>query len=236
GRGTAGTVRPGARGPGTRFENRAARPGSPEGPREPPSARGGPGGARPPGPVGSFPSRSSGRAAGGQRSFRAERRAGPAPAGARPGPGSSGQGAGVGDLAKIFKAYDIRGVVPDELDTGIAEAAGAAFVRVTGASALVTAHDMRESAVPPAEAFAQGAAVAQAGLRSSGLLDCAGGSLDLPGAMAAARHGPARYDGLKLCRAGARPIGSESGLAEIREMIEKGVPAHDGEPGTVTRR
>ncbi|TQM71389.1 phosphomannomutase [Actinomadura hallensis] len=147
----------------------------------------------------------------------------------------------MGDLAKIFKAYDIRGVVPDELDTGIAEAAGAAFVRVTGASAIVTAHDMRESSVPLSEAFArgavsQGADVIEAGLGSTDLLYYASGSLDLPGAMFTASHNPARYNGLKLCRAGARPIGSESGLAEIREMIEKGVPAHDGEPGTVTRR
>ncbi|MGH3241225.1 MAG: phosphomannomutase/phosphoglucomutase, partial [Spirillospora sp.] len=63
----------------------------------------------------------------------------------------------MGDLAKIFKAYDIRGVVPDELDPSTAEAAGAAFARTTGAGALVTAHDMRESSVPLAEAFARGA-------------------------------------------------------------------------------
>ena len=147
----------------------------------------------------------------------------------------------MGDLAKMFLAYDISGVVPDVLDTGIAEAAGAAFVRVTGASAIVTAHDMRESSVPLSEAFArgavsQGADVIEAGLGSTDLLYYASGSLDLPGAMFTASHNPARYNGLKLCRAGARPIGSESGLAEIREMIEKGVPAHDGEPGTVTRR
>lgn len=147
----------------------------------------------------------------------------------------------MGDLGKIFKAYDIRGVVPDELDPAIAEAAGAAFVRVTGASAVVTAHDMRESSVPLAEAFArgatsQGADVIEAGLGSTDLLYYASGSLDLPGAMFTASHNPARYNGLKLCRSGARPVGRDTGLAEIREMIENGVPSYDGEPGKVSQR
>ncbi|MEU9868229.1 phosphomannomutase/phosphoglucomutase [Actinomadura sp. NPDC048021] len=147
----------------------------------------------------------------------------------------------MGDLAKIFKAYDIRGVVPDELDPATAEAAGAAFVRVTGARAIVTAHDMRESSVPLAEAFAsgatsQGADVVEAGLGSTDMLYYASGSLDLPGAMFTASHNPARYNGLKLCRAGARPVGRDTGLGEIRQMIENGVPAFDGEPGAVTRR
>ncbi|MFV2178960.1 phosphomannomutase/phosphoglucomutase [Actinomadura sp. LOL_016] len=147
----------------------------------------------------------------------------------------------MGDLAKIFKAYDIRGVVPDELDAATAEAAGAAFVRVTGASAVVTAHDMRESSGPLAEAFArgatsQGADVIEAGLGSTDLLYYASGSLDLPGAMFTASHNPAKYNGLKLCRSGARPVGRDTGLTEIRELIEQGVPAYEGEPGTVSRR
>ncbi|MFC9969514.1 phosphomannomutase/phosphoglucomutase [Spirillospora sp. NPDC127200] len=147
----------------------------------------------------------------------------------------------MGDLAKIFKAYDIRGVVPQELDAATAEAVGAAFVRVTGASAVVTAHDMRESSGPLAAAFArgataQGADVVEAGLGSTDLLYYASGVLELPGVMFTASHNPARYNGMKLCRAGARPIGRDTGLAEIRELVEKGVPAHDGEPGTVSRR
>jgi len=151
------------------------------------------------------------------------------------------QGAEVGDLAKIFKAYDIRGVVPDELDADTAEAVGAAFVRVTGASAVVTAHDMRESSVPLATAFARGAAgqgadVIEAGLGSTDMLYYASGSLDLPGAMFTASHNPAKYNGMKLCRSGARPVGSASGLAEIRDLVEKGVPAYDGEPGAVSQR
>jgi len=147
----------------------------------------------------------------------------------------------VGDLAKIFKAYDIRGVVPAELDEETAEAIGAAFVRVTGATSVVTAHDMRSSSVPLASAFArgatsQGANVIEAGLGSTDLLYYASGSLDLPGAMFTASHNPARYNGLKLCRAGAKPIGRDTGLTEIRDLVEKGVPAYDGAPGTVSQR
>ncbi|MBW8484595.1 phosphomannomutase/phosphoglucomutase [Actinomadura parmotrematis] len=147
----------------------------------------------------------------------------------------------MGDPAKIFKAYDIRGVVPAELDEATAEAVGAAFVRVTGADAVVTAHDMRASSVPLAAAFArgataQGADVIEAGLGSTDLLYYASGVLDLPGAMFTASHNPARYNGMKLCRGGARPIGRDTGLADIRALVESGVPAFDGKPGAVTRR
>ncbi|GAA3945941.1 phosphomannomutase/phosphoglucomutase [Actinomadura viridis] len=147
----------------------------------------------------------------------------------------------MGDLAKIFKAYDIRGVVPDELDAETAEAIGAAFVRVTGAAAVVTAHDMRASSEPLAAAFArgatgQGADVIEAGLGSTDMLYYASGVLDLPGAMFTASHNPAKYNGLKLCRSGARPIGRDTGLTEIRDLVAQGVPAHDGPRGTVSRR
>ena len=145
------------------------------------------------------------------------------------------------DLTKIFKAYDVRGVVPDELNEEIAEAVGAAFVRVTGAKKVVTAHDMRASSVPLSRAFArgatgQGADVVEAGLGSTDLLYYASGSLDIPGAMFTASHNPARYNGIKMCRAGAKPVGQETGLTEIRELAEKGVPAYDGPAGTVTRQ
>ncbi|NBE94303.1 phosphomannomutase/phosphoglucomutase [Nonomuraea sp. KC401] len=128
----------------------------------------------------------------------------------------------MGDLAKIFKAYDVRGLVPDEFDEPIAEAVGAAFVEVTGAGSVVVAHDMRESSVPLAEAFVRGARsrradVVHAGLGSTDLLYYASGSLGLPGVMFTASHNPARYNGMKMCRAGAVPIGGDTGLSQIRD-------------------
>ncbi|MFG2073989.1 phosphomannomutase/phosphoglucomutase [Nonomuraea maritima] len=128
----------------------------------------------------------------------------------------------MGDLAKIFKAYDVRGVTPAELDEPAAEAVGAAFVEVTGARSVVVAHDMRESSPPLAAAFIRGARsrhadVVHAGLGSTDLLYYASGSLGLPGVMFTASHNPARYNGMKMCRAGAVPIGGDTGLIEIRD-------------------
>ena len=145
------------------------------------------------------------------------------------------------DLDKIFKAYDIRGVVPDELDEGVAEQVGAAFVRLTNAKSIVTLHDMRASSAPLAEALGRGAAsqgadVIHGGLGSTDMVYYASGSLDMPGAMITASHNPARYNGIKLCKAGAKPVGIETGLAEIKAMVAEGVPAYDGEPGTTTSR
>jgi phosphomannomutase len=147
----------------------------------------------------------------------------------------------VSDLDKIFKAYDIRGVVPDELDEGVAEQVGAAFVRLTNAKSIVTLHDMRASSAPLAEALGRGAAsqgadVIHGGLGSTDMVYYASGSLDMPGAMITASHNPARYNGIKLCKAGAKPVGIETGLAEIKAMVADGVPAYDGEPGTTTSR
>jgi phosphomannomutase len=136
----------------------------------------------------------------------------------------------VGDLSSIIKAYDVRGVVPDEWDEDVARAIGAAFAEFvaqeTGATAVVTAHDMRESSVPLSRAFAEGVIsrgldVVEAGLGSTDMLYFAAGSLDLPGAMFTASHNPAQYNGIKLCRAGAAPIGQDSGLVTIREWAER---------------
>ncbi|WP_061299366.1 phosphomannomutase/phosphoglucomutase [Herbidospora cretacea] len=148
----------------------------------------------------------------------------------------------MGDLAKIFKAYDVRGVVPDEFDEEIAEAVGAAFAEVVGADRIVIAHDMRESSGPLAAAFARGATsrgadVINAGLGSTDLLYYASGSLGLPGVMFTASHNPAQYNGMKMCRAGAVPIGSETGMAEIRDRAAGllGVPTQDP-TGSVTHQ
>jgi phosphomannomutase len=147
----------------------------------------------------------------------------------------------VSDLDKIFKAYDIRGVVPDELDESVAEAVGAAFVRLTGAKSIVTLHDMRATSAPLAEALgrgaaAQGADVIHGGLGSTDMAYYASGFLDIPGAMITASHNPAKYNGIKLCKAGAKPVGIETGLAEIRQLVADGVPAYDGTPGTVSSK
>jgi phosphomannomutase len=147
----------------------------------------------------------------------------------------------VAEYAKIFKAYDIRGTVPGEFDESVAEAVGAAFVRLTGAASVVTVHDMRASSVPLAESFgrgaaAQGADVVSGGLGSTDMLYYASGSLGIPGAMITASHNPAKYNGIKLCREGARPVGSATGLAELRTMAESGVPAAQVAPGTIAPR
>ncbi len=146
----------------------------------------------------------------------------------------------MGDLASIVKAYDIRGVVPDQLDEGVAEAVGAAFARLTGAKTMVTVHDMRTSSGPLAEAFGRGAAsqgadVLAAGLGSTDMLYYASGEFGIPGAMVTASHNPPQYNGIKLCRAGAKPVGIETGLKDIQSLAERPmVPAPT--PGTVSRR
>jgi phosphomannomutase len=149
------------------------------------------------------------------------------------------------DLSTIVKAYDVRGLVPQELDADAARALGAAFARFAGAPRIVLARDMRESGVELSAAFAdgvtgQGVDVLDAGLGSTDLLYYAAGTLDVPGAMFTASHNPARYNGIKLCLSGARPVGQDSGLRTIREdaeaFLEDGLPQHDGPRGTVTRR
>ncbi|WP_406381865.1 phosphomannomutase/phosphoglucomutase [Streptomyces sp. NBC_01618] len=149
------------------------------------------------------------------------------------------------DLSQIVKAYDVRGVVPDQWDEPLAEQFGAAFVEVTGADAIVIGHDMRPSSPGLSGAFARGAAARGAdvtliGLCSTDQLYFASGSLGLPGAMFTASHNPAQYNGIKLCRAGAAPVGQDTGLSEIRALVEKwsetGAPPPAATPGTVTRR
>lgn len=130
------------------------------------------------------------------------------------------------DLSTVVKAYDVRGVVPDQFDEPISRALGAAFVDVTGASRIVVAHDMRETGPGLARAFAdgalhRGASVVEMGLASTDMLYFASGHLDLPGAMFTASHNPARYNGVKLCRARAVAIGRDSGLSEIRVAAER---------------
>ena len=116
-------------------------------------------------------------------------------------------------LDAIFKAYDIRGLYPDELDEALARRIGNAFAHFTGAQQLIVGHDMRPSSEPLTAAFIEGATLAGAdvtdiGLCSTDVVYFAAGKLDAPGAMFTASHNPAQYNGIKLCRAGARPWGS----------------------------
>ncbi|NYI89596.1 phosphomannomutase [Amycolatopsis endophytica] len=147
------------------------------------------------------------------------------------------------DLSAIVKAYDIRGVVGEQLDAGLVRDFGAAFALLIKpeSPSVVIGHDMRDSSPGLAAAFAdgvtsQGLDVVQIGLCSTDELYFASGSLNMPGAMFTASHNPAKYNGIKLCRAGAAPVGQESGLAEIRDTVEQGVPEFAGQPGGVTER
>ncbi len=147
----------------------------------------------------------------------------------------------MGSYEKIFKAYDIRGIVPDELDEQVAESVGAAFVRLTSAPSVLTVHDMRTSSRPLAEAFARGAAaqgadVIEGGLGSTDMLYYASGSLGMPGAMITASHNPAKYNGIKLCREGARPVGADTGLTQLRDAAAQGLPPYHGTPGVIVQR
>lgn len=146
------------------------------------------------------------------------------------------------DLSGIVKAYDIRGVVGEQLDAGVVRDFGAAFARLVGGPAIVIGHDMRDSSPELSRAFAEGAQaqgvnVISIGLASTDMLYFASGKLDLPGAMFTASHNPAQYNGIKLCRAGASPVGQDSGLAQIRQDAENQVPDAEGvTPGTFEER
>ena len=144
------------------------------------------------------------------------------------------------DLSQIVKAYDVRGTVPDQWDERVAEALGAAFTQLLNSTdepgdAVVVGYDMRATSPGLAAAFAagvraEGRSVIEIGLASTDLLYYASGSLDLPGAMFTASHNPAQYNGIKMCRSGARPIGQESGLAEIRERAQALLDSGDARP------
>jgi phosphomannomutase len=144
-------------------------------------------------------------------------------------------------LDSIFKAYDVRGVFPDELDESIARRVGNAFVAFTGSARVLVGRDARPSSEPLVAAFTEGALVAGAdvvdlGLASTDLCYFAAGSLDSPAAMFTASHNPAQYNGIKLCRAGAAPIGQDTGLAEIKAMVAGGLLERAEDPGRVERR
>jgi phosphomannomutase len=143
-------------------------------------------------------------------------------------------------LDAIFKAYDIRGLYPEELDEALARRIGNAFAHFTGAQQLIVGHDMRASSEPLAAAFIDGATLAGAdvtdiGLCSTDVVYFAAGKLDAPGAMFTASHNPAQYNGIKLCRSGAAPVGEQTGLTQIKEMVAAGVTSRGEVAGKVER-
>ena len=146
-------------------------------------------------------------------------------------------------VQRVIKAYDVRGLVGAEIDEQFVSEVGAAFARLVRDSAgqVAIGHDMRASSPALAEAFAsgvvaQGLDVVHIGLASTDQLYFASGLLDCPGAMFTASHNPAAYNGIKLCRAGAKPVGKDTGLTTISDEIIAGVPGHDGPAGTVSHR
>jgi phosphomannomutase len=144
-------------------------------------------------------------------------------------------------LDTIFKAYDVRGVYPDEIDEDVARRVGNAFAVFTSAERMVVARDMRPSSEPLSAAFIEGATLAgasvvDAGLASTDLIYFAAGRLDAPGAMFTASHNPAQYNGIKLCRAGAAPVGQDTGLNQIKAAVAEGRLERAATPGTVTQQ
>ncbi|MEZ0165583.1 phosphomannomutase/phosphoglucomutase [Kineococcus sp. LSe6-4] len=149
------------------------------------------------------------------------------------------------NLSSVIKAYDVRGTVPDQLDARVVRAIGAAFAEVVvlpetpagqGAKAVV-GYDMRPSSPELSAAFADGVAsrgvdVTVIGLCSTDGLYFASGFLDVPGAMFTASHNPAQYNGIKLCRAGARPVGQDTGLSAVRDLAQSWLDSGEVPDGT----
>ena len=145
------------------------------------------------------------------------------------------------DLDVIFKAYDVRGVYPEQIDESVAMRVGNAFVGFTGAARVLVGRDARPSSVPLVAAFTEGAVLAGAdvidlGLASTDLMYFASGHLDAPAAMFTASHNPAQYNGIKLCRAGAAPVGVETGLAQIKAAVAAELLERADEPGRAEPR
>ena len=130
------------------------------------------------------------------------------------------------DLSTVFKAYDVRGIYPDQIDESLCRAIGSAVATFCASPTLLMARDMRPSGTTLTAAFAEGANavgvdVVDLGMASTDFLYFAAGKLDAPGAMFTASHNPAQYNGIKLCLSGARPIGRDTGLTEIEALTER---------------
>jgi len=145
------------------------------------------------------------------------------------------------DLSRIFKAYDVRGVVPDDLDVALVRDIGAAFAQITDGRPILIGRDCRLSSPDFAAALAegitsQGCDAVDLGLASTDLLYFASGSQDLPGIMITASHNPKEYNGLKFCQPGARPVGEDTGLRDVRALVEAGIEPTPGPRGSIHQR
>lgn len=147
-------------------------------------------------------------------------------------------------LDKIIKAYDIRGLVKNEVTTDFSFALGVAYAKFLEIerepATIVVGEDMRDSSAPLADAFSDGAAsqgmdVIRIGLASTDMLYFASGKLNLPGIMFTASHNPAQYNGMKLCKSGAKPIGQESGLLTIKQLIQEGIAISNRPVGSIRK-
>lgn len=147
-------------------------------------------------------------------------------------------------LDAVIKAYDVRGVVGEDIDEHFVRDTGAAFaaiLREEGENTVAVGHDMRPSSPSLARAFAEGVTaqglnVTLLGLTSTDELYYAAGSLECAGAMFTASHNPAKYNGIKLCRAGAVPVGQETGLGQIKQMLIEGTPEYTGTEGAIAEQ
>ena len=147
-------------------------------------------------------------------------------------------------LDAVIKAYDVRGVVGQDIDEAFVRDVGAAFadlLRGEGETTVAIGHDMRPSSPALADAFAEGVTsqgldVVQLGLCATDQLYFAAGTFNCAGAMFTASHNPAQYNGIKLCRKGATPVGEATGLADIKDKMVEGIAPADITPGTVSHR
>ena len=147
-------------------------------------------------------------------------------------------------LDKIIKAYDIRGLVKNEVTTDFSFALGVAYAKFLEIerepATIVVGEDMRDSSAPLADAFSDGATsqgmdVIRIGLASTDMLYFASGKLNLPGIMFTASHNPAQYNGMKLCKSGAKPIGQESGLLTIKQLVQEGIAISNRPVGSIRK-
>src|SRR5829696_4612909 len=149
------------------------------------------------------------------------------------------------DLSTIVKAYDVRGTVPDQVNVDVAYALGVGFARFADASRVLVGRDMRPSGPELVDAFArgvmdQGVDILDLGLVSTDLVYYAAGRLDAPGAVFTASHNPAGYNGVKFCLSGARPVGQDTGLVDVREVaqavLDGSGPPHAARAGSHSSR